>query len=189
MALWAYRSLNRTVHFGSGAFLIPAAWFQSLNPVLIMVLTPLLTWHWSRERAGGFTETRKMAFGSVLLAGAFGLLVAALLASGHERVSWLWLLAAMVPVTLGELHLDPMGQAFFGRLAPRGMLSTSLSLWFLTQAAGYLLGGELGVLWERLPPQTFFSICAAIAVASALVIAVTGRFATPHDSGISPVKP
>ena len=188
MALWAYHSLNRTVHLGSGAFLIPAAWFQSLNPVLILVLTPLLTWHWARERAGAFTETRKMALGSLLLAGAFGVLVAALLISKHPQVSWLWLLAAMVPVTLGELHLDPMGQAFFGRLAPKGMLSTSLSLWFLTQAAGYVLGGELGALWERLPPETFFSICAAIAIASALVIAITGQFATASDSQNSRVR-
>lgn len=188
MALWAYRSLNRTVHVGSGVFLIPAAWFQSLNPILILLLTPLLTWYWSRRRAGALAETRNMALGSLLLSAAFGLLVAVLLTANHEQVSWLWLLAAMVPVTLGELHLDPMGQAFFGRLAPRGMLSTSLSLWFLTQAAGYLLGGELGALWERLPPATFFSICAAIAIASALVIALTGRFATSHEHPNSSVK-
>jgi proton-dependent oligopeptide transporter, POT family len=174
LSLWAYQSLDRTIHFGSTAFVIPAAWFQSLNPILILVFTPFLATLWRRreQRLSMKVEITRMALGSVLLASAFVLLSASAQVSGSRAVSWIWLAAAFMPITLGELYIDPMGQAVFSGLAPQNMLSTFLSLWFCTLTIGYLAAGWLADLWVRLPTSEFFGVSAAIAIVSSLTLLV-----------------
>jgi POT family proton-dependent oligopeptide transporter len=42
LSLFADRHLTRTL----GNFVIPASWFQSINPVVILLFAPLLAWLW-----------------------------------------------------------------------------------------------------------------------------------------------
>ena len=46
VALWAGSGIDRS----AGAFIIPMTWFQSLNPLLVMVMTPFLLMRWKRRR-------------------------------------------------------------------------------------------------------------------------------------------
>jgi proton-dependent oligopeptide transporter, POT family len=170
LALWAYDSLDRTARIGTTSFLIPAAWFQSINPVLIMILTPFIAALWARSSTGIAVEIRRMTFGSLALATAFAILCAAGSLSG-AKPNWTWLVVAMIPITAGEIYLETMGQAMFSRLGPQRLLSTVISLWFLTIAAGNLAAGWLGGLWGSLRPPLFFAICAALALVSAGLIA------------------
>jgi POT family proton-dependent oligopeptide transporter len=172
ISLWAFQSLDRTVRLGASSFVIPAAWFQSLNPILILAFTPILAAIWKqRERRLSLgIETLRMTLGSVLLASAFLLLSGSAALAGAKAVNWIWLALAFMPITLGELYIDPMGQAVFSRLAPPKMLSTFLSLWFFTFTIGYLGANWLGDLWVPLPKSEFFMVSAAIALLSALVL-------------------
>ena len=55
---------------------IPMTWFQSLNPLLVFLMTPLLLAHWRRRAASRTPQSsmRKMAFGALIVAGAYLLL-------------------------------------------------------------------------------------------------------------------
>ncbi|HLO21460.1 MAG TPA: peptide MFS transporter, partial [Sphingomicrobium sp.] len=71
VALWI-EGVNRHV----GAREIPMTWFQSLNPLLVIVLTPFLLARW-RHRANAGREhspLQKMARGALIVGGAYSLL-------------------------------------------------------------------------------------------------------------------
>ncbi len=171
VALWADSSLERVLSVGAWRFEVPAAWFQSVNPVVVIALTPVVTWIWSRERrpAGAGRDFTKMIVGAALVGLSYFAIAAA--AAGAERASGLWLLLAIIPFSIGELFFSPIGQAAFSRLAPARLPSLFMSLWFLTMAFGFWASGWYGALWGRLPAPVFFAGAALVAVGGCLVIA------------------
>ena len=169
-ALWAESGVDRH----AGAMTIPVTWFQSLNPLLVMLMTPfLLAWWARRARAGRVpTPTGRMAQGALIVAGAY-LLLAALAGAGGQP-AWPWLLLFFAIYTYGELHILPTGLGLFARLAPKGLGATTVASWFLATFAGNLTAGAVGSLWSRMTPPAFFLLLAGLGVASALVLRLTG---------------
>ncbi len=171
IAIWASQSVDRGIGWAGEDFTVPAAWFQSVNPVIIVLFTPLLAWIWSRRdrRADGRHELRKMAFGAILLSGSFALLVAAAGTAGQGHVAMPWLIAALVLLAVGELYFDAIGQALLVRLAPASLTTVFIGLWFLVQALGLAIAGWLGGTWETMSPAAYFLIVAGLAFAAAIV--------------------
>jgi proton-dependent oligopeptide transporter, POT family len=154
----------------AGALTVPMTWFQSLNPLLVMLLTPALLAHWRRRAAAGRAEApaRKMAAGAAVVALAY-LLLAALSARGGTT-HWAWLAAFFAVFTLGELYILPTGLGLFARLAPAGFGATTVAAWYLSIFAGSFSAGLVGTLWSRLDPGVYFLLLGAIAGAAALLL-------------------
>ena len=178
MAVWTFENLNRTFAIGALSFKVPAAWFQTFNPIMILAFAPFVSRLWSRGNPTPAitVEIRRMVLGSLMLATSFAILWTGCAVSDHTPVNWLWFLVSTAPLTLGEIYIDSMGQAFFCRQAPAGYLSTFLSLWLVTSTIGYLAAGWLGELWVRISPAHFFAVSAALALGSALVIAAARHY-------------
>jgi POT family proton-dependent oligopeptide transporter len=183
MAVWTFENLNRTLQIGQLSFKVPAAWFQTFNPIMILVFAPFVSRLWSlgNSTPAITVEIRRMVLGSLMLAASFAILWTGCAVSGHTPVNWLWFLVSTAPLTLGEIYIDSMGQAFFCRQAPAGYLSTFLSLWLVTSTVGYLAAGWLGELWVRISPAHFFAVSMMLALGSALVIAAA-RYFTPRGT-------
>ena len=79
------------------------------------------------------------------------------------KASPLWLVGYFVVVTIGELHLAPVGLALISRLAPARVLSLMMGLWFAATFPGDVLGGWLGGFWSTMEKAHFFLMIAAIA--------------------------
>lgn len=173
IALWADSGVDRRV---GAAFSIPMTWFQALNPLLVIVLTPLLVAHWTRQAAHGRepAPVRKMALGAVGVAAAF-LLLAAVSGSAAGQASWLWLVLFFAMLTAGELFILPVGLGLFARLAPRGHGATTIAAWFFATFGGSLLAGALGTLWSVLPHAAFFALMAAAAMGAAIALRLLDR--------------
>ena len=168
LALWTDTGVDRNW----GGFVIPMTWFQALNPLLVISMTPLLLLHWSR-RANVGRETspaRKMAIGALIVAMAYLLLAAVTAFVGTERASWLWLLAFFVILTLGELYILPTGLGLFARLAPPRLGATTVAGWFLAVFTGSLLAGVVGALWSRASHTGFFILLAGLATLAAALL-------------------
>ena len=168
LALWTDTGVDRNW----GGFVIPMTWFQALNPLLVISMTPLLLLHWSR-RANVGRETspaRKMAIGALIVAMAYLLLAAVTAFVGTERASWLWLLAFFVILTLGELYILPTGLGLFARLAPPRLGATTVAGWFLAVFTGSLLAGVVGALWSRASHASFFLLLACLATLAAALL-------------------
>ncbi len=131
---------------------MPASYFQSLNPLLILLLAPVFSVAFmmlDRSPYALSTPT-KMALGMIILGLGF-----AVLALAQERaetvgkVSPLWLVTVYFLHTVGELFLSPVGLAMVTRLAPAQLGSLLMGLWFTGIALANYLAGTLEALLQR----------------------------------------
>ena len=166
--LWTDFGVDRSF----GHFVIPMTWFQSLNPLLVITLTPLLLFYWRRKAAAGkeTSARRKMAIGALIVAGAYLLLVTVALLAGTSRANWFWLVLFFVVLTIGELYILPTGLGLFARLAPPRLGATTVASWFLTIFSGSILAGVVGTLWSRTSHHGFFLVLAGLAAAAAFLL-------------------
>lgn len=152
---------------------IPMTWFQSLNPLLVFLMTPLLIalWHKSASIGRGASPLKKMALGSLLICSAYVLMtgLSVWAAANDTRLAWPWIVLFFVIMTAGELHIFPVGLDLFARLAPVGFTATAIAIWYLAGFAGNLLAGGVGSFWGSLSHAEFFGLMAAIAAGSAML--------------------
>ena len=162
IALWADSGVDRSV--GAG-FSIPMTWFQALNPLLVIVMTPLFVAHWTRQALRGRepAPARKMALGALGVAAAYAMLAAVGGATAQAQASWMWLALFFLVLTAGELFILPVGLGLFARLAPEGHRATTIAAWFFAAFGGNLLAGVLGTLWNRIGHAAFFAAMAGLA--------------------------
>ena len=175
VALWADVGIDRA----AGARSIPMTWFQSLNPLLVIVMTPMLLAHWSRRARAGSTGSsmRKMALGALFVAAAYLLLAVVSFSAGEGRASWLWLALFFAVFTLGELYILPTGLGLFARLAPAGYGATTVAAWYCALATGSLSAGAVGTLWAGRSHAQFFGILTIISAFAAAMLFALDRAA------------
>ena len=152
-------------------------WFQSLNPLLVFVMTPVLLAVWRRRADAGYEQSslQKMTIGALLVAAAYLLLAVVAFEAGTSRADWLWLALFFIVFTLGELYILPTGLGLFARLAPIGFGATTIAIWFLAIFSGSLAAGVVGTLWSRMSHALYFAVLATIAgVAATLLYALDG---------------
>jgi POT family proton-dependent oligopeptide transporter len=189
LSVWADASLNR----GVGSMTIPVTWMQSLNPMFIFLLSPLLVAYWNRRRAPPTVATalRRMALGALGAALSYVLLAAVIHVDlAHARhTDWTWVVVFFVFFTWAELYILPVGLGLFARLAPRRFGATTIAAWFLAACAGNLLSGVVGTLWEHMQPDTFFLFTAGIAAVSFALLWAIDAMHRRHEGGQAPIDP
>lgn len=170
LALWADAYTDRNIL----GWEFPASWFQSLNPALIFLGTPILTtfWAWQSRRRREPSAVVKMAIGCFLLAAGFLVMVPAArwYAVDGAAAGISWLIASNVLMTLGELYLSPVGLSLVTKLSPARMVSMMMGIWFMSSFFGNYAAGFLGHYWEKAPKDWFFLGMAAISFAAGLAI-------------------
>lgn len=189
LALWADSGVDRM----AGGFAIPMTWFQSLNPLLVMVMTPALLGFWRRRDAAGKggSAARRMAAGALVVGFAYLLIALVSWTDGGMRTHWLWLALFFAVFTLGELLILPTGLGLFARLAPPHMGATMVAAWYCIIFTGSLAAGLVGMLWSMTDPAHFFFLQAIIAAVAALMLRSLDRplsaidRAAPHSSEAS----
>ena len=171
VALWADVGIERTTSFMT----IPMTWFQALNPLLVIMTTPLLLARWRREADARRQQSSmcKMATGALIVAAAYLLLAIVASVAEPSRASWAWLVLFFGIFTLGELYILPTGLGLFARLAPVGFGATTMAAWFLAIFSGSLTAGAVGALWSGTTHARFFVLLAVIALfAAAMLLAL-----------------
>ena len=144
-----------------GGFEIPAPWFQSVNPAVLMLAAPFFAalWTWLARRRREPSTPAKMALGLALMSLGFVFMVlgARRGASGALVSPW-WLIAAYTFHTFGELCLSPIGLSFVTKLAPVRMVALLMGLWFFATAIAEFLAGQLAALTDKIGRGEIFSL-------------------------------
>ena len=130
-------------------FEIPSIWFQSLNPLFILLLAPIASIVWVKLANRGLEPNSmvKFALGMLLTAAGFALMIFAsksILTSEGGLASPLWLVGSLLLLTLGELALSPVGLSAMTKLAPKGMQGQMMGLFFASVALGNLVAAFFG---------------------------------------------
>ncbi|HVN41685.1 MAG TPA: peptide MFS transporter [Steroidobacteraceae bacterium] len=169
MNLYASEKTNRLV----GRFEVPAGWFQSVNPLFIVLLAPVFSaaWSWLGARNRNPATPRKMVSGLVLTGIGFLWMVAAVYdQSAHGKASMWWLVLAYLFHTMGELCISPVGLSMVTKLAPLRLASLMMGVWFLINFVANWLAGVIGSYAESLGELTIFGGLAGTLFAFALVL-------------------
>jgi len=145
--LFAERYTDRALAvFSLPAFTIPAAWFQSLNPVFILLFAPLFSALWLALGRRGRDPSAAAKFILGLVGVGLGFLVMAVGAErvqGGHRAGMGFLTLTYLLQTWGELCLSPVGMSAVSQLVPRRFVGQSLGLWFVSIALAELLAGAI----------------------------------------------
>ena len=146
---FADRNTDRSL-FGSffAAGEHPSSWYQSANPIYIILLSPFLAWLWVYLGARNLNPAAPLKFGVGLLqlGLGFGVMIfaAKLVVSTGGKVAPVWLLMTYLLHTMGELCLSPVGLSFVTKLAPPKFVGQMMGTWFLGASIGNLAAGILG---------------------------------------------
>ena len=185
--LWAEDFTDRRIDLGFWQGHFPTTWFLALNPVMIFVLTPLLIRLWARQGPRGteMSTVAKLALGFFLVGLAYLIMAAAALTLDPDgKASPLWLVGYVMILTLGELHVGPVGLALVSRMAPARVLSLMMGLWLAASFPGEILGGWLGGFWSTMEKAPFFLMIAGVAaVGGAAVLALNPILRPVFDEG------
>lgn len=181
-ALWADTAVARQA-FG---MTIPVTWFQSLNPMFVFLLSPLLVRMWNARAARGraVPALERMTKGAIGVGVAYAVLAGLIFASAAAgfTIGWPWLVAFFAIFTLAELYILPVGLGLFASLAPKRFAATTIAAWFFCSFTGNLLSGVIGAVWERMSPPTFFLLMAAICIVSGLLLLAIHRAHQAHQA-------
>jgi POT family proton-dependent oligopeptide transporter len=122
---------------------------QAFNSGFILIFAPVFAWLWTKLGKSGKDPNPVVKFGIALLqvGAGFGVLVwAANFADASWRVPMVFLALAYLLHTTGELCLSPVGLSEMTKLAPAGLLSTLLAIWFLAASWGQFLAAQIARL-------------------------------------------
>ncbi|MFM9278630.1 peptide MFS transporter [Paenibacillus jiagnxiensis] len=161
---------QRTQLNWAGIELSPA-WFQSLNPLFIIVLAPAFAWLWVKLGRRQPTIPRKFSFGLLFAGLSFLVILLPAYWSGPDSlVNPLWLVLSYFLVVIGELCLSPVGLSATTKLAPAAFSAQTMSLWFLSNAAGQAINAQVVQLYSAENEMAYFGIIGAVSIILGLLL-------------------
>jgi POT family proton-dependent oligopeptide transporter len=135
-----------------GGFEVFTTWFQSINPLLIILAAPVFgsIWVSLARRDRYVSQPAKIGTGLMLVGLGYGFMVLAALQAQHGAKAAMWLVVATYAVhTIGEIILSPTGLAYVTRAAPPKHGSLLMGIWFLSSFIANLLAGKVAAQVEK----------------------------------------
>lgn len=172
LALYADKRTNLDFF---GIHLAPA-WFQSLNPLFIILLAPIFAWLWVKLGDRQPSIPHKFSLGLLFAGISFiVILLPGVLGGTDALVNPLWLALSIFTLVIGELCISPVGLSATTKLAPAAFTAQTMSLWFLSNAAAQALNAQLVKLYSVDTEMLYFGIIGGVAI----VLSVIVFFASP----------
>ncbi|WP_226528661.1 peptide MFS transporter [Metabacillus niabensis] len=152
-------------------FTISPAWFQSLNPLFIIILAPVFAGLWMKLGDRQPTVPQKFSLGLLFAGLSFiVILVPGALTGEGALVSPLWLVLSYFIVVLGELCLSPVGLSATTKLAPNAFSAQTMSLWFLSSAAAQAINAQIVGFYTPEKENLYFGTIGGVAIVLAIIL-------------------
>ncbi|MDR2873839.1 MAG: oligopeptide:H+ symporter [Methanobrevibacter sp.] len=119
------------------------AWFQSLNPILIIGLTPIFAVMWRKNMIK--TDTNKFVLGLLLAGISFLILALSLIFAGGRKIDSYWVVSFRIIITIAELLISPIGLSLTSKVSPKAFHSEFMSLYLLTSSVAQAIGSM--IIW------------------------------------------
>ncbi len=144
LSLFALRNVDwRFNIFGYHLWNWQPAQYMALNPIWIMLMSPILAWfyHWTHKNKVNFTIALKFSIGfSVVAVGFFIFSMAGHYSVNGKASSWVmvWGYGAY---SLGELLVSGLGLAMIARFVPERICGFMMGAYFVASGNSQFLGG------------------------------------------------
>jgi len=171
----AFADKRTDTTFGDSKF--PAEWFQSVNSVFIMILSPAFAWFftWIINKHIRFNDIWKFGVALVFMAIAFMVMLPA---AGGSNVSPWFLVGFYFFSTVAELFLSPVGLSSMSKLAPPSAAGLVMGVWFLSTSNGDWLAGKAHALTETVSESDLFLVVIIGGLIVAALMYVLGYYFT-----------
>ena len=155
--------------------------FQSVNPLGIILFSPLLVlaWGWLRDRGREPSTPAKIMIGILFTTASFGVMAVAAALAGAGMASPAWLVSSYLLIAVGEICLSPMGLSLVSRVAPPKQRGLLMGGWFVATSLGGYFSGSLGARWGTMPHAQFFLLVTLMTLTAAGVLALITRWLRP----------
>ena len=188
LTLFADRETDLTIRLFGWSWAMPSSYFQSLNPLFIVILAPLFSKMWIKmgELVKEPSTPVKFAAGLGFLAVGFVVMIAA--AAVYQQsgpVSMMWLVGAYFFHTLGELCLSPVGLSLVTKLAPLKFGSLMMGTWFLSSFVANLVGGYFAGNYDAMNHTLFYMIPTGTALGAAVLLLILTPFIKKWMHGVN----
>ena len=142
--LYTDRNVDRTI-FGVD---VPAAVFQSLNAMYIVIFAPMFAalWIWLGKRNMEPSIPAKFGLALLQLGAGFLVLVAGANMVGEGLTPVIFIFLLYLLHTTGELCLSPVGLSAMTKLSVPKVVGMMMGAWFLASAAGNFVAGLIATL-------------------------------------------
>jgi proton-dependent oligopeptide transporter, POT family len=165
---------------------IPASWFQSVNSIFIIALSPVFAWLWITlaKRNVVLGTPLKFGWGLIFLGLGFAAVaVASQSIGGGSKPIWLWLILTYFLHTVGELFLSPVGLSAMTKLAPKKLVGQMMGMWFMSTAFGNLIAGLMAGEMDdslieanpQLMPDLFWFIVKTTVISGVVLILLSNQ--------------
>lgn len=147
-----------------GGFSLQSSWFQSLNPLFIVILAPVFAWIWIKLGTRQPSTPKKFSFGLLFAGLSFLVMIIPAFINGTETlVHPIWLVLSFFLVVIGELCLSPVGLSATTKLAPAAFSAQTMGLWFMSNASAQAINAQIVKLYT---PETELIYFGAIGLVS-----------------------
>jgi POT family proton-dependent oligopeptide transporter len=153
----------------------PSNWIGSIEPVWIIVLSPVFAIIWTRLGTRAPTTPRKFAYGVIGMGLAF-LLFLPMAGTSGRAAGALLVVAIMAVFAVSELLISPIGLAVTTKLAPEAFRAQMMALYFFSVGLGTSMSGVLARYYDPGHEFTYFGVTGAVAILTGIaVFALTPR--------------
>ncbi|MCT1576790.1 peptide MFS transporter [Oceanobacillus kimchii] len=144
---------------------LQSSWFQSLNPLFIVVLAPMFAGLWVKLGERQPSTPKKFSVGLLFAGLSFLVLLFPATMNGTDSlVNPMWLVLSFFLVVIGELCLSPVGLSATTKLAPNAFSAQTMSLWFLSNASAQAINAQIVKLYTPETEVVYFGVIGGIAI-------------------------
>ncbi len=133
-----------------GGWEVPTPYFQSINPLLIIIFAPIfgVVWASLARRNKYVAQPFKIGAGLIFVGLGYVVMVMAALRldTGLSKVSMIYISGCYFLHTVGEIILSPTGLSYVAKTAPRKSVSSLMGIWFLSSFIANLAAGKVSAL-------------------------------------------
>lgn len=149
----------------------PSSWFQSLNPLFIMLYVPFFAWLWTKLGTRQPSSPKKFSLGLFFAGASFlWMMLPGLLFGTDTRVSPLWLTMSWALVIIGEMLISPIGLSVTTKLAPKIFQAQMMSLWFLGDAVAQAINAQIVRLYTPETEVLYYGVVGGMTVIFGIIL-------------------
>ncbi|MCA1358575.1 peptide MFS transporter [Streptococcus iniae] len=143
----------------------PSSYFQSINPLFIMLYVPFFAWMWAKLGTKQPSAAKKFAYGLIAAGLSFvWMMLPGMLFGVHAKVSPMWLIVSWAIVIVAEMLISPIGLSITTKLAPKAFQAQMMSIWFLSNASAQAINAQIVKFYTSGNEIAYYGIVGTITI-------------------------
>ncbi|KRL03074.1 MAG: peptide MFS transporter [Liquorilactobacillus hordei] len=151
----------------------PSSWFQSMNPLFIMIYAPIFAIIWTVLGKKQPSSPAKFSYGLFFAGVSFlWMMFPGALFGTDTKVGPLWLIMSWALVIVGEMLVSPIGLSATTKLAPKAFESQMMSMWFISDAVAQAFNSQLVRFYNAQNEIVYFGVVGGVTILFGIILLI-----------------